>query len=473
MTKIGITQRIKAAVKGFREGVWWPSVAGVDGDDIGWRRLTGSAERDLEPLLQDRMLEIAYYLYETDPMAKRLINMTAEYIVAEGVNVVAEDEQVQEVIDTFWNDPVNQMNLKLEQKVKELGLWGEQCYPVFVNPVNGHVRLGYLDPALINGVELDPENAEVVRAVVQRDELNRPGKRYEVIGQTEDPLGDGYGLRRGECFFWKINSVTTASRGRSDLLALADYLDMYNQFLFTRGERAAFGNAWIWDVTLEGMTADQIRQWLREHPTPKPGSVRAHNERVKWEAVAPDLKAHDASYDARMIKNYILGGAGFPEHFFAEGGETTRATAAEMGEPVVKHLTSRQVFVQAMLIQIVEFVIDQAILAGRLPRSINRAFDMNFPELSSKDVSKFGTVLVQTAQALLIAQEQGWVEAKDAAGLFCSVASLMGHDIEAAENNEEDGPQNPETNDKLPVDNDMQQVARAQARGRIAMRRVK
>lgn len=461
--KIG--QRLKAAWRGFREGVWWPAQqVGVDPDEAEWRRLTGSAERDLSPLAQERMLDIAYYLYETDPLARRIIHITRDYVVAEGVGLKAKDAAVQEVLEAFWHDPVNNMDLKLDRRVAELGLWGEQCYPVFVNPANGHVRLGYLDPKLIQSVEIDPENAEVNVAVVQKDSLGQPGRRYQVIRRNDDPRSSTYGFLTGECFYFKINAVTTASRGRSDLLPLADYLDLYNQFLFTRGERAAFGNAWIWDVTLEGMTADQIRQWLREHPTPTPGSIRAHNERVKWEAVAPDLKAHDASYDARMIKNYILGGAGLPEHFFAEGGETTRATAAEMGEPVIKHFTSRQKFVRTMLTDILDFVLDQAILAGRLPAEIDREYDLIFPEISIKDLAKYGTVLVQTAQALLIAQEQGWVTPADASLLFCEVASNMGPDIQPPESGELPAPEPGQT--ELPIDD-------ALRRQRFAMHRVK
>jgi len=427
-------QRIKAAWQGFREATWWPANAGVDADEEGWRRLTGNTDRDLSPLTQERVFKIVYYLFETDPLARRIVTMTKDYVVAEGVNFEAKDDRVQDLLTRFWNDPVNNFPLNFGQQVLELGLWGEQCYPAFVNPINGFVRLGYLDPSRIARVHLDPENAKVVQEVELHGVGAERGRRLAAINMNLDALGQDYGYRVGECFYFRVNSVTTASRGRSDLLALADYLDLYNQFLFNRGERAAFGNAWIWDVTLEGMQAPEIKKWLQEHPPPKPGSVRAHNERVKWEAVAPDLKAHDAQYDARMLKNYVLGGAGFPEHFFAEGGGTTRATAAEMGEPVVKHLASRQAYVKAMLGEQFEFAIDQAQAHGALPAGINREYDLFFPEISTKDLQKIGTVLLQAAQALMIAETQGWVEKEGAARCFCELASLMGPDIERKEN---------------------------------------
>lgn len=438
-----LKQRLKAAVQAFREGVWWPATGGIDADEEGWRRLSGNADRDLSPLAQERVLQVVYYLFETDPLARRIIQMARDYIVAEGVGFKAEDDRVQDLLSRTWKDPMNSLELHLPQQVLELGLWGEQCYPVFVNPINGFVRFGYLDPAMIDTVKLDPNNAKIVKEVQLIGNGAEKGRTLKAINMDLDGFSPGYGLRSGDCFYFRVNSVTTASRGRSDLIALADYLDLYNQFLFNRGERAAFSNAWVWDVMLRGADETKIKEWLQKNPPPKPGSVRAHNENVEWRAVAPDLKAHDATYDARMIKNYILGGAGFPEHFFAEGGETTRATAAEMGEPVVKHLTSRQVYVKIMLREQCEFAIDQAQMHGGLPLGINREFDLSFPEISSKDMAKIGTVMVQAAQALMIAETQGWVTPENAARCFCEIATLLGPELQPEENIEEKIPPGP------------------------------
>jgi len=429
-----LKQRFKAAVTAFREAAWYPTaMGGVDPDEDQWRRITGNADRDLSPLAQERILQVVYYLFETDPLARRIIQMSRDYVVAEGVNFEAKDDRVQQVLERFWKDPVNNFELHFPQEVLEVGLWGEQCYPVHVNPVNGFVRKAYLDPARIAAVHLDPDNARVVRSIELHGAGAGPGKTLTVVSPDLNAYGQTYGFSTGDAHYFRVNNVTTASRGRSDLVALADYLDLYNQFLFNRGERAAFGNAWIWDVLLKGMNEGQIKEFLQKNPPPKPGSVRAHNENVEWACVAPDLKAHDATYDARMIKNYILGGAGFPEHFFAEGGETTRATAAEMGEPVVKHLTSRQCQVKAMLAAQFEFVIDQAQMRRVLPAGVNREYDLFFPEISTKDLQKIGTVMLQAAQALMIAETQGWVKPEGAARAFCEIASLLGPNLEPEE----------------------------------------
>ena len=45
--------------------------------------------RELVPILQDRMIQISYWLYETNPLARWLIDMTAAFICGEGFPIEA------------------------------------------------------------------------------------------------------------------------------------------------------------------------------------------------------------------------------------------------------------------------------------------------------------------------------------------------------------------------------------------------
>ena len=200
--------------------------------------------------------------------------------------------------------------------------------------------------------------------------------------------------------------------------------------MFNRLDRAALINAFVWDITLKGMTQEEINKWLKDNPAPKPGSIRAHNENVTFSAVAPDLKAADAETDSRLIKNYILAGAGFPEHWFADGGAANRATAAEMGEPTVKHLTARQRYFRHMIEYIFDFVIDQAILHKRLPPDVNRSFQLILPDMAIKDVSKAMAAMKQATSAVATAVHQGWISQKTAARIFAVFSAQLGVEID-------------------------------------------
>ena len=149
----------------------------VDADEDQWRKLTGDANRDLSPMTQDRMQKMAAYLWESNLMANRLIELMVAYLLAEGVKLTCKDDLGQKTLNRFWRDPINNMPLKLAEKVRELALFGEQCYPVFLNEVSGAVRLGYLDPSLIATVVMDPDNASQPIGVVTL----YPGISAEVI----------------------------------------------------------------------------------------------------------------------------------------------------------------------------------------------------------------------------------------------------------------------------------------------------
>ena len=79
--------------------------------------------------------------------------------------------------------------------------------------------------------------------------------------------------------------------------------------------------AFFWDVTLENADDGAIKSFLKNNPPPTSGSVRAHNQSVKWEAVSPDLKTTDAANGARLLRNHILGGQTVPEHWYGGGGD--------------------------------------------------------------------------------------------------------------------------------------------------------
>ena len=77
----------------------------------------------------------------------------------------------------------------------------------------------------------------------------------------------------GECFYVRVNNMAAGGRGRSDLLAQADWLDAYDEFLFGELDRAKFMRAFFWDVTLTGATEEQVNKRAGEISAPSPGSA--------------------------------------------------------------------------------------------------------------------------------------------------------------------------------------------------------
>lgn len=416
----------------------------IDDDEDQWRRLTGDANRDLSPLTQQRMQEMALYLWESNLLANRIVELPLAYLLADGVSLVAEDEIVQEVIDRFWLDPINQMDLKLTKKARELSLFGEQCWPVFVNEINGHVRLGYLDPSLIETVVTDPDNGEQPIGIVTKKDRKGIARRYRVIvnGPDEDLFTERTQRIRetfdtGDAFYFSVNDLSNGKRGRSDLLAQIDWLDAYDQYLFGELDRTQFMRAFVWDVTLKGSTPAEVEERAKKIVPPNPGGVRVHNDSEEWGAVSPDLQATDSAAGARLFRNHVMGGATLPEHWYGGGGDVNRSTGESMGEPTFKMFSMRQTYLGYILESVGRFVIRQWELAGsnREPDLFDPVYQVSaqWPEMIARDTTKYAAALSQVVMAVAQAIDRGLMTRERALQIVEKISAQLGVEFDAAD----------------------------------------
>ncbi len=410
----------------------------TDDDETGWRKLTGNTTRDLDPIKQDRMIKIAYWLWENNPMARWLIEILKDFILAEGLPYETKNEKVKELLDDFWYDPLNRMDLYAEKHVRELYLFGELCLPVFTAEQTGKLRLGYIDPAEIDKVETDPENVKATVGIILKSKAGEEARKLKtilpkdaetILSKKARQMRESY--TDGECFFFTVNNVTNSPRGRSELLTVADWLDALEQFMFDYADKWPLLNTFMWDLMVDGAGDKELKEQLRAF-TKKSGSVFAHNEKVTLEAKTPDLKAADAEQGARLFRNHILGGLGFPEHWFGGGGDVNRATSVEMGTPTFKMLSSKQKYVKYIFETIFEYVITKALEANYLKVSEDEAYDYSVitPELCTKDITKNSTSVQQISSALAIAEVNGWVDKETAQKVFALALSFLGMEID-------------------------------------------
>ncbi len=407
--------------------------------DAGWRRLTGQdTDRNLSPLLQDRMIEIAYWLWENNPMARWLIEIAKDFILAEGLPYQAKDPEIQTYLDDFWYDPVNRMDLYLEKHVREHLIYGELCLPAFTADQTGRLRLGYIDTSNIEKIETDPENVKISIGVILKDTPGYPKRSYQTIIPEEaeyvlSPKAREMrrGYMDGECFFSAINNVTNSPRGRSELLTVADWLDNYEQFLYDTGDKWRLMNAFVWDLQVQGGDENAITTQIKNF-VKKAGSVFGHNEKVTAEPKAPILQAPDFAEGARLFINHILGPFGYPEHWYGGGGDVNRATAVEMGTPTFKMLSSKQRYFKYLIESILDYQIDLGLKKKYLRMPEEKAYDYEVivPELSVKDVGKYATVIGQVSSSLAIAQDRKWIDIETARKIFGVVINYLGVELD-------------------------------------------
>ncbi len=412
--------------------------ANITDDEEGWRRLTGDTERKLNEVTQERMFEICYWLWKYNPLANWLIEIVTAFIVGSGFVIESDNKEVENMLNGFWNDPLNNLDIYAEKHVRELGIYGEQCWSKFVSENSGKVRLGYIDPAQIKKVVTDPENVKMKVAVFLKGTSGAPGRKFKTVlpADAEAVLSEKAQKIRdistdGECYFFSINNVTNDPRGTSDLFVLADWLDAYEQFLYDYADRWPLMNSFVWDLMVDGADEPALKEALKNF-TKKSGSVFAHNEKQTLESVSPDLKSVDAAKGASLLRNHILGNKSIPEHWYGGGGDVNRATALEMGTPVFKMMNSRQDLVVNIFTFVLNDVMAEGDEAGMLAgvSDEEKKFTVSTPELAAKDVTSFSTAVQQLTTALSTAQTNEWIDKDTAVKLFAFCISLIGYELD-------------------------------------------
>ena len=456
---------------------------GSDPDEALWSPLSSATgltrRKNLSSLAQDQMLRLVYQFYKGNPLAKRAIQITAEYTVGDGIQFDAESPKVKQILNEHWSDSVNNWVINSYERVRDLGLTGEQLIPAYVNKHNGHVQLGNIDPDLIETIVEDTTNPFKTYGVILKKLRGENYRRaYKVIDvadtttkeklngrlvglpQNDEEIkefgfpykeGDIVETKRfntrlkakwyGQCFFFRVNSPMGANRGFSDLLADLDWLDAHDQFLFSQVEKGIESAKYIWDITLTGANKQQITDFLMAQRAHKPGLRVAHNEGVKYEVKTPNLHMEDATALASAIKNNILSGVGLPPIWFSESS-TSRASAPEQTEPAYKSIRIRQRYVAYMISRIFQYQIDESIRHGTLKldnrmgdekKRESEAFFIKLPDVSAKDTRALGITISNMANALSVATDKGFVDEERAKLVFSRFLDMTGVDTWAKE----------------------------------------
>jgi hypothetical protein len=406
------------------EDWFWGRITGAGTEeDLYWRRLSDSwAQKDVLPATYLDIHHQVYEAYNANPMANAIVEMGVNFVLGDGLVVDAAHRKVQALLDAFWSDPDNRMNLRQYDLATELSLYGELFIRVFVNRYNGHVKIAQIDPVLIDEIECDPENIER-QLRCHRRPLGAGGDQAAGTAMEEGPLKGVWFDMPDEVMHFAINKVTNAKRGKSDLATLLPWMRRYKDWLIDRVRLNKYRSSFLWDVTLTGADRAMIDRKTNELARPpEPGSVLVHNESEAWKAVQPQIAADDVSADGQAIKLMVAMGAGLPEHYLSEGGNVNRSTAAEMGLPVVKKYQRRQDYVGFMLRSILDRVIAEAQRAGTLPRTIDTSYTIRFPPLQPTAAEHQGIAALRMAQALQIARSLGLISTETASQLFFDAA---------------------------------------------------
>lgn len=372
-------------------------------EDKGYRSIGANGNgRELPEVLHDQMITNSFKAFRVNPIGKRLIEMQVNFVLGNGMSVNAKDPGLMLAIQLWWNDAYNNWPGRILRRLRDLYIYGEWLHRPLVD-ADGFVRIADLQPDVISTAQPDPYDHgvadKVVLKITEQDGVTTKEVPVPVIRKRLRLAPSGaFALDKeytGDLFYFGINQTTDSLRGVGELFTVLDYIDVYDDMLFSRAEKVKLNSQMFWDVTVDGMTETQLDAWLEKQTElpPKSGSVFAHNPAIQLAAVVPDLKADDHSKDAALVKSHIVSSQGWPGTWYDDPGSAGRAVGAEMAEPALRNIVN----LQGQVRQIISFELDYHLASMRAKGTLkvpeDATYSISFNKPSARDIQRVGPAL--------------------------------------------------------------------------------
>ncbi len=311
---------------------------------LGWRAGAPPGERDRQDYDREQVLELALEAWRTNPLARRIVELTTQYAVGGGLQLRCSHPLGERFLREWWEHPLNRLEMRAAEWCDELTRSGELF--VLLSTDQGGMSYARAVPASQVGRVLTAENdiqqeqAYVARTGPNGEETTFPAAR----GPEDAPAQDG--TFPAVMLHYAINRPAGAVRGESDLAPLLRWLTRYSGWLEDRARLNRYRNSFLFTVKAAfASEAERLarQQSLAANP-PAPGSILVTDSSEEWSVLAPRLESQEAGEDGLALKRMIAAGAGVPLHFLAEPESSTRTTAEAAGGPTYRRLEQRQRF---------------------------------------------------------------------------------------------------------------------------------
>mgnify|MGYP001040438412 CR=1 FL=1 len=319
--------------------------------------------RDRLPYDQQTILQQALEAWRSNPLARRIVGLTSQYVVGGGVRITCVHPATEEFLQQWWGHELNQCTLRIYEWCDELTRAGE-LFLLLSTDAAGMTYVRAVPAAQITAIETAENDLQQELAFHQ-----------QLDGLGEERVWAAYDSRNDSpdqvvMLHFAINRPPGAVRGESDLAPLLVWLNRYAIWLEDRARLNRYRNAFYFVVKSRFLSEAEraARQAVLNEVPPTPGSILVTDESEQWEVIHPRLESHEASTDGLSIKKIIAAGAGVPLHFLAEPESSTRSTAEAAGGPTFRHFEQRQLFFSEMLRQL-------AVIAVRRRAMLDRRVD--------------------------------------------------------------------------------------------------
>jgi len=332
----------------------------------GWREIAqASTDRFTVSGIKD-IAQLARVMRLANPLIFRGVDIQKLYTFAQGVQISAKDEDINEILQAFLDDEKNQKALfsheSMLQREQDLQTDGNLFFMFFVNQMTGFTRFCYVHMQEIQQIVTNPDNSndkwyylrqwqvDNIDNTIETKQAYYPDINYNPVAQPETINGitvkwenpiyhistNTYNSHWGICEFYA--SIAWGIAYKKFLENLATLWRALSRFAFKAkvqgGSSALTATQNLFNTTISSTQGET-------NPPPVTGSILAMQEGNDFEPMKVSGATMKAE-DGRQFKMMAIMPFGFPETFFSDADVGNNATAQSLQRPSELKVVSRQ-----------------------------------------------------------------------------------------------------------------------------------
>ena len=356
------------------------------------RQVYDSNFRDRLSYDRGTLLTAILNLYRSNPIAKRIVEITTEFAIGDGFSFAIEGSaRAEKFAREFWDHPLNDLSTQLPEWADEAWRTGDLFLLVSV------------DLAGMCYVRAIP--AESISEIVTAENDYRQELAYKRSSFDEQPYQAYKAGAEQKTFLlhYPLNRMVGTVFGESDLQTVRYWINRYTDFLENRARLNFFRQLFSFVLQKNFQSQAEKESYVRSFAAALPkksGGVLALSTDEVLGVINPQLASFEAETDAVMIKRMISTGSGLPMHYLSEPESATRTTAEAAGTPTFKRFKRRQQFLVHAVYNILQVALEvRRTHDSRIPR--RPVIKVIVPDITERDNATLGMAVQRVTAAFI------------------------------------------------------------------------
>lgn len=393
---------------------------------VGWRTLSSLIDNDFSREALRTICRLAFIYFLKNPLIKRAVLIQTAYVFGGGLNIKAESDEVNEVIQEFLNKNKHEIwtQQALEEKENELQLFGNLFFAFFPGK-NGELKVRMIPFDEIDAKIVNPEDSRdvwyYVRTYMSGKQMKTalyPDWKHTEPAQGEAQVIADAGYEKAEIkqdvyiYHVAVNKIGKMHFGVSEVYTALDWARAYKEFLENWTILVKSYSRLAWQLTTEkkkdvqaaGLKVKSLTQGNQI------GDMAIMTQGYKLEPIKTSGATVSVD-DSRRLLLMVCAAVGIYEHYFGDPSTGNLATSKSMERPMELKFQSRQSLWIDIFQDILQYKIDTAIKYGQLPgdrttleigknkngEQLSRTVYIRFPDITQHEIKDKVAAVVSAA----------------------------------------------------------------------------